>query len=76
MPRIADCEETVRSHEYWNIGLTRDALLFTPDLPHVAQACGEEFTIPFARLRPFLTEEGAANLRALQTEAAAPGPGP
>ena len=62
----AGCEETVRSSEFWNIGLTREALVFAPDLPHVAQACGEEFVVPFARLRPFLTEEGAANLRALR----------
>lgn len=64
----ADCAEAVRSHEFWNIGLTRDALIFSPDLPHVAQACGAAFTIAFARLRPFLTDEGAENLRALQAE--------
>jgi len=34
----------------------------------VAQACGEDFEIPFARIQPFLTPEGAANLRALQSE--------
>jgi len=61
----AECEEGVRSIEFWNIGLTREALIFSPQLPHVAQACGEEFTVSLARLRPFLTEEGAQNLRAL-----------
>jgi hypothetical protein len=66
-----DCAESVRSHEFWNIGLTRNGLIFSPDLPHVAQACGEQFALTFARLRPFMTEEGAANLRALQTEAVA-----
>jgi hypothetical protein len=65
---MAECDESVRSHEFWNIGLTRDALVFSPDLPHVAQACGEDFTMSFARLRPFLTEEGVENLRALQAE--------
>jgi hypothetical protein len=68
----AECVEGVRSHEFWDIGLTREALVFSPQLPHVAQACGAEFTLPFARLRPFLTEEGAENLRALQAEPAVP----
>jgi len=45
-----------------------EALIFSPQLPYVAQARGEEFTISFARLRPFLTEEGAQNLRALRAE--------
>jgi len=65
-----DCEGVVESTEFWNIGLRRDALVFAPDLPHVSQACGEEFVVPFARLQPFLTEQGAANLRALQAERA------
>lgn len=67
-PEDAECGETIRSTEFWNIGLNRDSLTFSPSLPHVVQACGEDFEIPFARLRPFLTPEGAANLRALQSE--------
>ena len=63
-----DCEGALEDRDYWNIGLTREALIFAPDMPHVAQACGEEFVVPFERLRPFLTEEGAANLRALRAE--------
>ena len=69
-PDPADCDEAVRSEAFWTIGLTRDALAFSPDLPHVAQACGEVFRVPFARLGPYLTQEGAENLRALQAEAA------
>jgi hypothetical protein len=65
---VAECDEVVRTAESWNIGLTRGALVFSPDLPHVVQACGEEFTIPFGRLWPFLIEEAAANLRALAAE--------
>jgi hypothetical protein len=67
-PEDAECGETIRSAEIWNIGLARDSVTFSPSLPHVAQACGEDFTLPFARLTPFLTPEGAANLRALQSE--------
>jgi len=65
-----ECDDVVRSAEFWNIGLTRAAFRFSPSLPHVAQACGDEFNVPFERVRPFLTEEGAENLRALQREGA------
>lgn len=63
-----ECDEVVRSAEYWNIGLTREGLVFSPSLPHVVQACWEEFPVPFARVQSFLTEEGAAALAALQGE--------
>jgi hypothetical protein len=64
----AECEGVVRDQDYWNVGLRRDGLVFTPLLPHVVQACGEEFTIGFDRLRPWLTPEGAANIDALRAE--------
>ena len=65
-----ECDDVVRSADFWNIGLTREAFRFSPSLPHVAQACGDEFTLPFERVRAFLTEDGAENLRALQRESA------
>jgi hypothetical protein len=68
----AECDEVVRGQDYWNIGLTRDALVFTPLLPHVVQACGEGFTMSFERLRPYLTRDAAEHLRALQAEGPAP----
>ena len=67
-PDETDCEDVVRTADFWNIGLTRTSFVFEPSLPHVAQACGETFTLSFDRLRPFLTEEAAANLSALQAE--------
>lgn len=65
-----ECDEVVRSAEFWNIGLTREAFVFSPSLPHVAQACWEEFPVPFARVQSFLTEEGAEHVRTLQGERA------
>jgi hypothetical protein len=65
-----ECEEVVRAADYWDIGLTRQGITFAPSLPHVVQACGEDFTLSFARLRPFLSAEGEANARALQAEPA------
>ena len=67
-PEDPECDGVVSTAEFWNIGLTREALVFTPDLPRVVQACGDQFTIPFDRLGPFLTEEGAANLRSLSAD--------
>ena len=61
-----ECGDVVREAEYWNIGLRRDGFVFAPSLAHVVQACGEEFAVPFARVRRLLTPEGAANVDALR----------
>jgi len=63
-----ECHEVVRTTDYWNIGLTRAGFVFSPDLPHVAQACVEEFTADFDRIRPWLKPEGAAAVAALRAE--------
>lgn len=67
-PDAAECTEVIRTQDDWNVGLTRDGFVFTPLLPHVVQACGDEFTVSFERIRPWLTPEGAANIGALQAE--------
>jgi len=69
-PEDAECDEPVRSEEFWTIGLTRSGLVFSPELPHVVQSCSADIVVPLARLRPWLSPEGAANLRALEAEAA------
>jgi hypothetical protein len=65
-----ECGEVVREAEYWNIGLRRDGFVFSPSLAHVVQACGEEFDVPFARVRQLLTPQGAAYVEALRSEPA------
>jgi hypothetical protein len=67
-PDTAECDEVIQREEYWNAGLTRDGFVFTPQLPHVVQACEEAFTIRFDRLAPWLTPQGAAHVRALRAE--------
>jgi hypothetical protein len=71
-PGDADCADSVRNEDFWTIGLDRGGLVFSPQLPHVVQACGDDFTVSLARLRPFLTQAGAENLRALAAEARRP----
>ena len=64
----AECDEAVRSQDSWNVGLTRDGFVFSPSLPHVAQACVEEFSVDFDRIQPWLTPQAAAYVRALRAE--------
>ena len=56
----AECRTVVSDAEYWNIGLDRTGLVFSPSLPHVAQACGEDVAVPFAELAPWLSATGKA----------------
>lgn len=67
-----ECGAVVREAEYWHIGLRRTGFVFAPSLAHVVQACGEEVNVPFARIRRFLTPQGAAYVDALRSE---PAPG-
>jgi hypothetical protein len=69
-PEDADCDDAVRQEDFWTVALTRTGLVFAPELPHVAQACAEDFAIPFARLRPYLSAEGLKQVAALQAEPA------
>jgi hypothetical protein len=64
-PEDADCDEPVRSQEWWNIGIDRGSLVFSPILPRVIMACGEEFKVPFARLQPWLNAKGKAAVATL-----------
>ena len=64
----ADCDEVVRREGHWNIGLSREGLIFSPQLGHSVRACGEEFRVPFTRLSRFLTKAGAEHVRALRAE--------
>lgn len=61
----AECSDVVRTAEYWHAEPTRTGFTFTPDLPHVAQACGEDFKVPFAKLQSWLNDKGKAGIAAL-----------
>lgn len=62
----AECTDAVRTTEYWHAEPTRTGFTFTPDLPHVAQACGEDFKVPFAKLAAYLSPEGKKQIATLQ----------
>jgi hypothetical protein len=61
----SDCDDAVRSSDEWHAELTRTGFTFTPDLPHVVQACSDDFAVPFAKLRPWLNDKGKAAVAAL-----------
>ena len=65
---VPDCEEAIRSQEFWDVGITRQGFVFTPSLPHVIQACGEEFRLSFEGARDLLTPEGAAAVQAIRAD--------
>lgn len=56
----ADCRGPVEEEEFWDIGLARTGLSFTPMLAHVVQACAESTVVPWTALTPFLNDAGRA----------------
>ena len=71
-PEDPECGGAIREEEFWNIGISRSGLVFSPSLPRVIMACGEDFTIPFARLTPWLNATGQAAVASIEAEAAMP----
>lgn len=67
-PDRAECQEIFEQAEFWDIALTRTGLGFTPSLPHVAQACGEEVVVPWTRLQPYLNPTGQKAVAAIGAE--------
>lgn len=65
-PQDAECREAVASEQYWDIGLRRTGLVFSPSLPRVVQACGDEILVPFNRLTAYLSPQGSAGVASLR----------
>ncbi|MEO7814902.1 MAG: hypothetical protein ABIR87_05600 [Sphingomicrobium sp.] len=59
---VKDCQEAFERSDFWDIGLTRTGLGFTPSLAHVEMACTETIAVPFARLQPWLSSAGKAGV--------------
>lgn len=55
-----DCVEATAEQEYWDVGLARAGLTFTPSLPHVLAPCQNSVLVPWAALAPHLTAAGRA----------------
>lgn len=60
-----ECKQATDSNASYLIYPTRTGMVFSPVLPHVVQACADDIEVPYAKLRPYLTPEGAAAVAAL-----------
>ena len=68
-PEDPECAGAIREQEFWSIGISRTGLVFSPSLPRVIMACGEDFTVPFPKLTPWLNSTGQAAVASIQAEA-------
>lgn len=64
-----ECKDAIETAETWSMRLTRNGMAFTPELPHVVAACGDDAVIPYAKLAPYLTPDGKALVAAFQADA-------
>lgn len=55
-----DCREPVVDAEFWDIGLERGGLRFTPEMPHVLTPCANPALVPWAALTRFFSRAGVA----------------
>jgi hypothetical protein len=63
-----DCGGAVKTASSWTLELRAEGIAFTPDLPRVVMACGDELVLPWARLEPFLSPTGKREVAALRAE--------
>ncbi|MFL6747181.1 MAG: hypothetical protein ACJ8E6_00595, partial [Sphingomicrobium sp.] len=71
-PRTGDkddeCGDAVETASSWMLELRAEGIAFTPDLPRVVMACGDELVLPWAKLTPFLSATGKREVAAMRTE--------
>ena len=71
-PRASESEEecggAIRTASSWSLELKKEGIAFTPDLPRVVMACGDEVVLPWAKLQPFLSPIGKREVAALRAE--------
>ncbi|HMI39705.1 MAG TPA: hypothetical protein VK485_00565 [Sphingomicrobium sp.] len=63
-----DCGGAVKTASSWTLELKREGIGFTPDLPRVVMACGDEVVLPWNKLAPFLSRSGKREVAALRAE--------
>ena len=63
-----ECDDVIRTQDYWSAELTRTGMTFVPELVHAVQACGEDFAVPFSKLKPFLSPEGREQIALIEAE--------
>lgn len=61
-----DCGGAVKSASSWTLELKAEGIAFTPDLPRVVMACGDEVVVPWNKLTPFLNSTGKQEVASLR----------
>lgn len=61
-----ECRDAAAAAAFWDIGLARTGLRFTPDLAHVEQACTQATLVPWRVLAPYLSAAGRAGAASLR----------
>ena len=61
----ADCREALEGADYWDIGLGRKGLTFTPELSHAEQACADPVEVQWTALGSWLSSIGRAGRASL-----------
>ncbi len=59
-----ECRDAIAGQDFWSVALTRSGFSLTPSLPHVVQACTEDFNLSFARAAPYLNATGKREVEA------------
>ena len=71
-PRASESEEecggAVKTASSWTLELKREGISFTPDLPRVVMACGDEVVLPWSRLEPYLSPTGKQEVATVRAE--------
>jgi hypothetical protein len=65
-----DCSSVAAETDDWQVYVTRGGLTFSPQLPHVINACTEEVVIPFSQAGKLLTGPGRAALASVAADIA------
>ncbi|MCC6925086.1 hypothetical protein [Novosphingobium sp.] len=60
-----ECRTSLAEQATWSVGVSAKGLIFTPELPHVMQACSDDLLVPYSELAPHLSVEGKAAIARL-----------
>lgn len=67
----AECVEVIETADYWDIGLVREGIAFTPELPHVATACEALATLGYKDATRYVNDAGKSAIASITANIAA-----
>lgn len=64
--QVAECYKELATAFSYYASLSPHGMVFSPSLPHASSACGEDITLPYAALNPFLSTLGKREVNAIR----------